>query len=164
MIESFFRDLTVSWIRIVNGIKKFVTETSQEIPTGSVQLVRTGELVANAKPRPKPTVTLSTVSVPIHASRWIDIDPALFNEGCLAVSKLMIRLLRHETSIRREKDGSVRFEDLIEKFKVEFVSTLGWTLDAWVSFLAKGGGPKKRFQYCLNAPSSKHFLYFRASQ
>ena len=31
-------------------------------------------------------------------------------------------------------------------------------------FLAKGGGPKKRFQYCLNPNSSKHFLYFRAIQ
>ena len=30
--------------------------------------------------------------------------------------------------------------------------------------LAKGGGPKKRFQYCLNPNSSKHFLYFRAIQ
>ena len=30
--------------------------------------------------------------------------------------------------------------------------------------LAKGGGPKKRFQYCLNPNFSKHFLYFRAIQ
>ena len=30
--------------------------------------------------------------------------------------------------------------------------------------LAKGGGPKKRFQYCLNPNSSEHFLYFRAIQ
>ena len=28
----------------------------------------------------------------------------------------------------------------------------------------KGGGPKKRFQYCLNPNSSKHFLCFRAIQ
>ena len=35
-------------------------------------------------------------------------------------------------------------------------------VEAWISFLAKGGGPKKRFQYCLNPNSSKHFLYFRA--
>ena len=58
----------------------------------------------------------------------------------------MIRLLRHERSIPREKDGAVRFDDLIEKFKVEFDGTLGWTVDAWVSFFAKGGGPKQRFQ------------------
>ena len=30
--------------------------------------------------------------------------------------------------------------------------------------MAKGGGPKKRFQHCLNPNSSKHLLYFRAIQ
>ena len=30
--------------------------------------------------------------------------------------------------------------------------------------MAEGGGPKKRFQYCLNPNSSKHFLCFRAIQ
>ena len=77
MIESLFRDQTVSWVRIVNGINKYVTETSKEISIESVQLVRTGEPVAKAKPRPKPTVTLSPVSVPVHERKWIDIDPAL---------------------------------------------------------------------------------------
>ena len=75
----------------------------------------------------------------------------------------MIRLLRHET-FRREDDGAVRFDDLIGKFKVKFVGTSEWTVDAWTTFLAKGGGPKKRFQHCLNPNSSKHFLYFRAIQ
>ena len=37
-------------------------------------------------------------------------------------------------------------------------------MNAWITFLAKGGGPKKRFQYCLNPNSSKHFLCFRAIQ
>ena len=58
MIESFFRDRTVSWVRIVNGINKYVTETSEEIPTASVENRGTGKLVAKAKPRPKPTSTL----------------------------------------------------------------------------------------------------------
>ena len=30
--------------------------------------------------------------------------------------------------------------------------------------LAKGGGPKKMFQYCLNPYSFQHFLYFTAIQ
>ena len=33
-----------------------------------------------------------------------------------------------------------------------------------MTFLAKGGRPTKRFQYCLNPIFSKHFLYFRAIQ
>ena len=28
----------------------------------------------------------------------------------------------------------------------------------------KGGGPKKRFRYCLNPNSSKHIMYFRTIQ
>ena len=39
-----------------------------------------------------------------------------------------------------------------------------WSLNDWISILAKGGGAKKRFQCCLNPNSSSHFLYFRASQ
>ena len=33
MIESIFCDRAVSWVRIVNGINKYVTETSDEMPT-----------------------------------------------------------------------------------------------------------------------------------
>ena len=76
----------------------------------------------------------------------------------------MIKLQRHEETTPREDDGAVRFDDLIEKFKGKFVGTSEWTVDAWTTFLARGGGPKKRFQYCLNPNSSKHFLYFRAIQ
>ena len=45
----------------------------------------------------------------------------------------MIRLLRHERSIPREIHGAERFDDLFEKFKVEFAGTLGWTVGAWVN-------------------------------
>ena len=106
MIESFFRDRTVSWVRVVNGINKYETETSEEIPVESVELVRTGKPVAKAKPRPKPAVTLSPVSFPVRERKWIDISPATVNEGCFAVSKFMIRLLRHDETIPREDDGA----------------------------------------------------------
>ena len=132
----------VSWVRVLNGINKYVTETSEEISIESVQLdMSTGRLVAKAKQRPKLVVNLSSTNVPIHEREWIYIDPKPFNEGCLAVSKFMIRLLRPDETIPREKDEGVRFEDLVEKFKVYFVGTTGWTVDASVSFLAKGGGP-----------------------
>ena len=52
----------------------------------------------------------------------------------------------------------------IQKFKKKFDGALQWSINGCISFLAKGGGPKKRFQYCLNPNSSKHFLYFRAIQ
>ena len=78
------------------------------------------------------------------------------------MSNLMIRLLRHDESVSREDDGAVRFDYLAEKFKAKFDGTSQWTVEAWITFLARGGGPKKRFQYCLNPNSSKHYLYFRA--
>ena len=56
MIGSFFRDRTVSWVRIVNRINKYVTETSEEIPAASVENRGTGKPVAKAEPRPKPTL------------------------------------------------------------------------------------------------------------
>ena len=43
MIESLFRDRTVSWVRIVYGIYKNVTEASEEIPVASVENRGTGE-------------------------------------------------------------------------------------------------------------------------
>ena len=35
-IESSFRDRTCSWVSIVNGVNKYVTETSEEILVASV--------------------------------------------------------------------------------------------------------------------------------
>ena len=61
MVESLFRDRAVSWVHIVKGIHKYVTETSEEIPVASAENGCTGKLVAKAKPRPKPTLTLSLV-------------------------------------------------------------------------------------------------------
>ena len=36
IIESPFGDKACSWVRIVNGINKYVTERSEEIPVASV--------------------------------------------------------------------------------------------------------------------------------
>ena len=81
-----------------------------------------------------------------------------FDKRCLEVSKLMtlmIRLLRHDDSIHRE-------EDLASIFRSKNEFTSQWPIQTWISFLRKGGGPKRRFQYCLNLASPEHFLYIRA--
>ena len=133
MIESLFRDQTVSWVRIVNGINKYVTETSEELPTENVDLfISTGRPVAKATPRPKPVVNFSSNSVLLNQRKWIDIDAHTFDHSCFEVSKFIIRTLRHEASTPQDNDGTVKFDGLIEKLKVKFVGTLQW------------------FQYCLN--------------
>ena len=53
--------------------------------------------MAKAKPRPKLAVN-SSFNVPIHERKWIDIDPKPFSQGCFAMSKFMISLLRHNES------------------------------------------------------------------
>ena len=59
LIESLFRDGTASWVRMVNGIDEYVTETSETISLENVEHRVTGKLVAEAKPRLKPAVTVS---------------------------------------------------------------------------------------------------------
>ena len=110
----------MSWIRIVNGINKYVTKTSEEIPIASVRNASTGKPVAKAKPRPKPTFTFTRVSIPYHERKWIDVDPGKFSQGCFEVSKFMIRLLRHDDTVHREDGGAARFDDLAERFKAKF--------------------------------------------
>ena len=66
MIESLFKDRTISWVRIVNGMNKYGIETSEEIPTENVELlISTGKLVAMATPKPKSVVN-SSINVPIR--------------------------------------------------------------------------------------------------
>ena len=90
MINSPFGDGTRSWVRIVNGINKYVTEMSEETRIEDI-----GESTAN-RPKQTPSSTLSsaTIPVPYHERKWIDVEPGRFDKNCL--SKLMISV--HNTS------------------------------------------------------------------
>ena len=102
LIESLFRDGTASWVGIVNGINKYVTETSETISLEHVEHRAAGKPVAKAKPQPKTVVTLSPIPIPVRERKWVDINPVRFRQNCFTVSKAMIRLLRHHPSIPRE--------------------------------------------------------------
>ena len=93
MIESLFRDRTVCWVRIVNGITKYVTETSEEVRVASVENGCTGNLSRRLNHDQSRLFTLTPVSIPCHERKWIDVDPGKFSQGCFEVSKFMIRLL-----------------------------------------------------------------------
>ena len=75
MIEFSFRDPTVSWVGIVNGINKNVTEASEEIPVTGVENKGTEKPVAKAEPRPTPILTLSLVPILYRERKWIDVEP-----------------------------------------------------------------------------------------
>ena len=95
------------------------------------------------------------------------------------MSKFTTRLLRRSQKVHREDDRAVHNDHGIDECKKErfdnteywsvemkkdCVNAPQWPLEDWISVLAKSGGQKKRFQYCLNSNSSNQFLYFRAIQ
>ena len=163
LVKSLFQDRTASWVRIVNGVDKYVTEsmlTKEDEDTAS------GKPIVEARPRQKPTVTLTPVSIPVRETRWRDVETQRSNDQkCFVVSKAVTRLLRHDQTVYRDIGRAIQYNDIIEecgKKKVDGASH--WSLEEWISALAKGGGPKKRFQCCLNPNSSNQFLYFRAME
>ena len=141
-IPSLFEDNTSSWVRIVNGVDKYVAEsmlTKKEGDTAS------GKPIAKARPRQKPTVTLTSVSIPVLERKWIDIETQRsHHHKCYEVWKAMIRLPRHDQSVPRGSDGAIHYSDIIEECrKKKFDNASQWLLENCRSILAKGGGAKK---------------------
>ena len=103
----------------MNGVDKYATEsmlTMKELDMAC------GTPIAKARPRQKPTVTLTSVSIPVP-----------------------------DQSVPRGSDGAIYCSDTIEKCRMKkFYGASQWLLEDWISTLAKGGGAKKRFQYCVN--------------
>ena len=59
-------------------------------------------------------------------------------EDCFAVSKVMIRLLRHDPSIPREDDGAVYCDDFMKEFEAKFDGSSRWSVNDWLTYLARG--------------------------
>ena len=102
----------------MNGVDKYVTEsmlTKEEEDTASEKPN------AKARPRQKPTVTQTSVSIPVRDRKWIDIETQRsHDQKCCQVSKAMTRLLPHDQTVPRRDDGAVRFDDIMEEFKAKF--------------------------------------------
>ena len=62
-VPSPLQDDTVSWVRIVNGVDRYLTES---MPTAKEEEIASGKPIAKARPRQKPAVTLSSVSILVH--------------------------------------------------------------------------------------------------
>ena len=84
---SLFEDKTVSWVRIVNGVDKFVTES---MLTKKEEDIASEKPIVKARPRQKPAVTLTSVSVPVLQRKWIDIvTQRSHDHKCHEVSKAL---------------------------------------------------------------------------
>ena len=89
-IPSLFEDITFSWVRIVNCVDTYVTES---MLTKKEEDIASGNPIAKTRPRKKPTGTLTSVSVPVPERKWIDIETQRSHDHkCYEVSKAMTRL------------------------------------------------------------------------
>ena len=103
-VSSLFQDDTASWVRIVNGVDRYVTES---MPTAKEEDIASEKPIAKARPRQKSTVTLISVSVPVLERKWIDIQTQRsHDQKCYRVSTAITRLLRHDESVPRVKRRS----------------------------------------------------------
>ena len=101
-IPSLFEDITFSWVRIVNCVDTYVTES---MLTKKGEDIASGNPIAKARARQKPTGTLTSVSVPVLERKWIDIETQRSHDHkCYEVSKAMTRLVRHHQSVPRGSD------------------------------------------------------------
>ena len=104
-VQPLFQDRTSSWVRIVNVVEKYVTETTETIEDEEHGAWE--KPIAKARPRMKSTMTLTPVSVPLHERKWVDVNPGSCDQKCYVISKALIRLLRHDQTISRETEGTV---------------------------------------------------------
>ena len=83
MIESLFGDGTCSWIMIVNGINKYVTDMTEETQDDHIDDIGecTGKFVAKARPKQAsmPTTSSPTVTPAYHQRDWIDVEPGPYD-------------------------------------------------------------------------------------
>ena len=110
-VQSLFQGRTASWVRIVNGVEKYVTETTET--TEDEEHRALGKPIAKARQRIKSTITLTPVSVSLHERKWMDINPKDYDHKCFVVSEAMTRLLRYDQTIPRamtEEKVSILFE------------------------------------------------------
>ena len=116
---------------------------------------------AKAKPQRRTSASSSTKTLPIGERTWTDIEPKDYSLTDYPVSKKLINLLRHG-SLLREDDGAIEFWRIKDYLQNHFVHARRWSDEKWKSIMARGGGNKKRFQYCTD--SSGEILYLWALQ
>ena len=77
-VKSHFQDRTVSWVRVVNGVDEYVTES---MPTAKEGNTASGKPIAEARPRQKPALMLTSISIPVLERIRIDIETQRFTRS-----------------------------------------------------------------------------------
>ena len=156
---SSSEDQTTSWIRMVNGVDKFVREAMpiQEEEKASVKPA------AKARPILKASSTSGWDFTLVEQRQWIDIETQASSDSCcFQVSEFITRILQHSQQVNREEDAGVHYDQVVDECKKKLSDDTGywsdelkkqfanappyWSFDKWISVLAKGGAPKKWVQ------------------
>ena len=171
-IMSMNKDNSHSWVRFCHGLNKLVTnlnnneqdDDEQETSDYALRL-NAGDFASRSKTKAKPqrrdSASYSTRTIPIWERTWTDVEPGEYSISDYEVSKKLIRLLRHG-SLPREDDGAIEFWRIKDNVQKHFLYCHHWSDEKWKKSMARGGGNKKRYQYCSD--SSGAILYLRALQ
>ena len=112
----------------------------ERVPQTSIK-VAAARSKAKAKPQPRELVG-TTATIPIHARRWIDIEPSKQNLASYDLSKKVINLLRHNHTLHRKEDGAIEFcnrKSYLRNYRSQIQL---WSDDRWKAWLAAGGCSK----------------------
>ena len=104
----------------------------------------------------------SARTLPIGEREWTDVEPEDYSPVDYPVSKQLSALLRHGR-LPREDDGAIEIWRIKEYLRNDLERSQHWSDENRKSTMAKGGGNKKRFQYCTG-PSGQEILYLLALQ
>ena len=138
------------------------------MPTAKEENTASGKPIAKARPRQKPKVTLTSISIPVREREWIDIKTQRsHDQKCYEVSKAITRLLRHDQTVPRGIDGAIHCNDIIGECRMQKFDASQWLLEDWISTLATGGERRRYFtiaRYQTHPINSCTFKQFKDIQ
>ena len=137
-IKSVNQDTSHSWVRIYHGLNKLVTNLNNKDQDDNGQ--ETSEM------------QFEEYALKLNAGDFASRSKA----------KKLVNLLRHG-SLLRDNDGAIEFWRLKNYLQDHLCFVISGLMKKWKSTMAKGGGNKKIFQYCIG-PSGQEILYLRALQ
>ena len=170
-IKSVNKDDSYSWVRISYGTTRYVNNyikyDTQNLasPQEEEDVPASSEVVAarsKAKAKPQPRESTGTTTIPLSERVWNDIVPSKQDLDSHNLSKKVINLLRHNQKLHREQDGAIQFYKIKFHLRDYSPTIQSWSDNRWLTCLAAGGGPKRRYQYCSD--SSGSIIYLRALQ
>ena len=176
-IKSVNKDNSHTWIRISHGLNKLVTnlnnneQDDNEQETSEIQFeecalkLNAGDFACRSKAKVKPQNEIMPADPQELYLLGKELGPMLNQENIqspiLKCRRNILLFFRHG-SLPRDNDGAIEFWGLKDHLQNHFVHSQHWSDEKWKSTMAKGGGNKKRFQYCTD-PSGE-ILYLRALQ